>query len=199
MNASDSLESLLAAAREAAPPATVAGVAERARAAGLLDVAVATEDTPVGRLVLARTPRGLVRVAYAPLETVEQELATRISPRVLESPAALDEERRQLDDYFAGRRRSFELDLDWQLARGFSGEVLHAIARIPFGGTASYRDVAGDAGNARAVRAAGTACARNPLVVVVPCHRVVRSDGGIGGYAGGLDAKRTLLALEGAA
>jgi methylated-DNA-[protein]-cysteine S-methyltransferase len=199
MNASDSLESLLAAAREAAPPATVAGVAERARAAGLLDVAVATEDTPVGRLVLARTPRGLVRVAYAPLETVEQELATRISPRVLESPAALDEERRQLDDYFAGRRRSFELDLDWQLARGFSGEVLHAIARIPFGGTASYRDVAGDAGNARAVRAAGTACAKNPLVVVVPCHRVVRSDGGIGGYAGGLDAKRTLLALEGAA
>jgi methylated-DNA-[protein]-cysteine S-methyltransferase len=199
MNASDPLESLLAAGHEAAPAPLVRRVAQRAHAEGLLDVAVATEDTPVGRLVLARTPRGLVRVAYGPLDAVEAELAARISPRVLEAPAALDAERRQLDDYFAGRRRTFDLELDWQLATGFRGAVLHAIARIPFGGTASYRDVAGEAGNARAVRAAGTACATNPLVVVVPCHRVVRSDGGIGGYAGGLDAKRTLLALERAA
>lgn len=199
MNAPDTIEALLNDGLPPAPPAAVAAVAERARAEALVDVAVATEETPVGRLVLARTPHGLVRVAYEPLDAVEADLAARISPRVLEAPAALDEERRQLDDYFAGRRRAFELALDWQLAPGFRGAVLHAIARIPFGATASYRDVAGEAGNARAVRAAGTACARNPLVVVVPCHRVVRTDGGIGGYAGGLDAKRTLLALEGAA
>jgi methylated-DNA-[protein]-cysteine S-methyltransferase len=199
VNAPDPIEALLHAGLPAAPPAAVAGLAERARAEELLDVAVATEDTPVGRLVLARTPRGLVRVAYGPLDEVEADLAARISPRVLEAPAALDEERRQLDDYFAGRRRDFDLTLDWQLAPGFRGAVLHAIARIPFGATASYGEVAGEAGSPRAVRAAGTACARNPLVVVVPCHRVVRGDGALGGYAGGVDAKRRLLALERAA
>jgi methylated-DNA-[protein]-cysteine S-methyltransferase len=174
-------------------------LAERASAEGLLDVAYATTDSPFGPLLLAQTPRGLVRVslpAYDPNETLE-ELAARISPRVLESPTELDEARRQLDLYFEGRLTKFDLPLDWRLSEGFRGRVQRAIARIPYGQTRSYMQVAASAGNERAVRAAGTACGSNPIPIVVPCHRVLRSGGGLGGYGGGLPMKRALLELEG--
>lgn len=175
-------------------------LADRAAAEGLLDVAYATVDTPFGPLLVATTPQGLVKVSF-PLthdneETLE-DLATRISPRVLEVPAQLDEVRRQLDLYFEGRLREFNLPLDWQLSGGFRRRALRAIDRIPYGKTRSYTDIARSAGNERAVRAAGTACGANPIPIIVPCHRVLRSGGGLGGYGGGLPMKEALLELEG--
>lgn len=172
-----------------------------AQADGILDVAYRTVDTPVGTLLLAATNAGLVRVAYASEDhdTVLQALSDRISPRVLHAPARLDATARELDEYFAGRRHRFDLPLDWQLTHGFRRTVLTHLADIGYGRTASYAAVAQLAGNPKAVRAVGTACATNPLPVVVPCHRVVRSDGSMGGYLGGVDAKRTLLALEASA
>jgi len=172
-------------------------------AAGLIDVAYAIEETPVGRVLLAATPRGLVRVAYLDAadgeDQVLAELAERISPRVLAAPARLDAPRRELDEFFAGRRRSFEAPLDWRMtSAGFSRRVLRATSRIPFGETSSYKQVATGAGSPRAYRAAGTALGANPLPIVVPCHRVLHAGGGLGGYTGGLDRKRTLLAIEGA-
>jgi methylated-DNA-[protein]-cysteine S-methyltransferase len=171
-------------------------------AAGLIDVAYTIEDTPVGQVLLAVTPRGLVRVAYLDAggeDLVLAELADRISPRVLAAPARLDGPRRELDEFFAGRRRSFETPLDWRMTRvGFSRRVLRATSRIPFGETSSYKQVATGAGSPRAYRAAGTALGANPLPIVVPCHRVLHAGGGLGGYTGGLDRKRTLLAIEGA-
>lgn len=176
-------------------------LAAAADSAGALDVAYRTIDTPVGELLLAATERGLVRVAYATEErdAVLQTLADRISPRVLRSASRLDTAAAQLDEYFGGRRHHFELPLDWSLSRGFRRTVLDQLNRIEYGHTASYSAVADLAGNPRAVRAAASACATNPLPVVVPCHRVIRSDGGLGGYLGGTEAKRTLLALESAA
>jgi methylated-DNA-[protein]-cysteine S-methyltransferase len=174
-------------------------LAERADAEGLLDVAYATVDSPFGPLLVAATPRGLVRVnlpAYDPEQTLE-ELATRISPRVLEAPVRLDDARRELDLYFEGKLTEFDLPLDWRLTEGFRMKVQRAIARIPYGQTRSYTEVARSAGNERAVRAAGTACGANPLPIVVPCHRVLRSGGALGGYGGGLPMKEALLRLEG--
>jgi methylated-DNA-[protein]-cysteine S-methyltransferase len=171
---------------------------ERAAAEGLLDVAYATADSPFGTLLLAKTPQGLVRVGL-PNEDVDAllvELAGKVSPRVLEAPAGLDEERRELDDYFAGRRHSFELPIDWQLSHGFLLRARRGIAAIPYGETRTYTDLARGAGNERAVRAAGSACSRNPIPLVVPCHRVLRSDGSLGGYAGGIAMKERLLELE---
>jgi methylated-DNA-[protein]-cysteine S-methyltransferase len=171
---------------------------ERAAAEGLLDVAYATADSPFGTLLLAKTPQGLVRVGL-PGEEVEAtlaDLAGRISPRILEAPARLDEERRELDDYFAGKRRGFELPIDWQLSHGFHLRARQGIAAIPYGETRTYTDLARGAGNERAVRAAGSACSRNPIPLVVPCHRVLRSDGSLGGYAGGPEMKQRLLELE---
>jgi len=171
---------------------------DRAAAEGLLDVAYATADSPFGTLLLAKTPRGLVRLGL-PGEDVDAtlaDLAGRISPRVLEDPARLDEERRELDDYFAGRRHAFELPIDWQLSGGFLLRARQGIAAIPYGETRTYTDLARGAGNERAVRAAGSACSRNPIPLVVPCHRVLRSDGSLGGYAGGLEMKQRLLELE---
>jgi len=176
-------------------------LAAAAEAEGILDVAYRTVDTPVGPLLLAATEQGLVRVAYPNQghDAVLQALADRISPRVLHAPARLDPVVRQLDDYFAGRRRRFDVPLDWRLSTGFRSTVLHHLATdVDYGRTASYAALAALAGNPRAVRAVGTACATNPLPVVVPCHRVVRSDGAIGNYAGGVEAKRTLLDLEAA-
>ena len=176
-------------------------LAAAAEAEGILDVAYRTVDTPVGPLLLAATQQGLVRVAYPNQghDAVLQALADRISPRVLHAPARLDPVVRQLDDYFAGRRRRFDVPLDWRLSTGFRSTVLHHLATdVDYGRTASYAALAALAGNPRAVRAVGTACATNPLPVVVPCHRVVRSDGAIGNYAGGVEAKRTLLDLEAA-
>lgn len=172
-----------------------------AQADGILDVAYRTLDTPVGRLLLAATEQGLVRVAYPVQDhdAVLQDLADRISPRVLAAPARLDAVARELDDYFAGRRHDFDLPLDWRLARNFRATVLHHLATdVAYGRTASYATLAALAGNPKAVRAVGTACATNPLPVVVPCHRIVRSDGSMGNYAGGVEAKRALLDLEAA-
>jgi methylated-DNA-[protein]-cysteine S-methyltransferase len=173
-------------------------VRERAAAEGLLDVAYATADSPFGTLLLAKTPQGLVRIGL-PNEDPDEllaDLAGRISPRVLEAPAGLDEERRELEDYFAGHRRAFELPIDWQLSHGFLLRARQGIVAIPYGETRTYTDLARGAGNERAVRAAGSACSRNPIPLVVPCHRVLRGDGSLGGYAGGLGMKEKLLDLE---
>ena len=175
-------------------------IGDAAAAAGLLDVAYATTDSPLGTLLLATTPRGLVRVAYVDHEDedeVLEQLATNVSPRVLRVARRLDDPRRELDQYFAGRRHEFDLPLDWQLSRGFGRRVLEATARIPFGSTATYKQVATEAGNARAYRAAGNALGSNPIPIVVPCHRILHSGGGLGGYTGGLDRKRVLLTVEG--
>ena len=177
---------------------SIGALRERAAAEGLLDVAYATADSPFGTLLLARTPRGLVRLGLPgeDTEALLADLAGRISPRVLEAPAGLDEERRELEDYFAGRRHDFELAIDWQLSHGFLLRARQGIAAIPYGETRTYTDLAREAGNERAVRAAGSACSRNPIPLVVPCHRVLRSDGSLGGYAGGLEMKEKLLDLE---
>lgn len=178
-----------------------ARLVEAAAADDILDLAYRTVDTPLGPLLLAATPAGLVRVAYESQdhEAVLATLAQRISPRLLHAPARLDPVARELDDYFAGRRHTFDLPLDLQLARGFRREVLTHLRDIAYGRTASYGVVAAATGHPRAVRAVGTACALNPLPIVIPCHRVVRSDGSVGNYAGGVAAKQTLLELEAAA
>jgi methylated-DNA-[protein]-cysteine S-methyltransferase len=167
---------------------------------GLLDVAYRTLDTPVGTLLLAATEQGLVRVAYdrENHDAVLATLAGAVSPRILAAPARLDPVTRQLEEYFSGGRRVFEVPLDFRLSKGFRRAVLAHLSDISYGRTESYAQVAAAAGSPKAVRAVGTACATNPLPVVVPCHRVVRSDGSFGGYVGGEDAKRTLLALEAA-
>jgi methylated-DNA-[protein]-cysteine S-methyltransferase len=186
--------------RHGPPPAdALPDFTDAASAAGLLDVAYATTDSPVGTLLIAATPRGLVRLAYVDFEDeteVLEQLAAQLSPRILAAPRKLDEPRRELDQYFAGRRRQFELPLDWQLTRGFGRRVLEATARIPFGATATYKEVATEAGNARAYRAAGNALGSNPIPIVVPCHRILHSGGGLGGYTGGLERKRVLLEVE---
>ena len=175
-----------------------ARLAGSAAEAGLLDVAYRTVDSPLGPLLLAATGEGLVRVAYAreDHDRVLAQLARQISPRVLRAPARLDVAAREIEEYFAGRRVGFDLALDLRLSAGFRRTVLVHLTDIAYGTTTSYAAVAAAAGNPRAVRAVGTACATNPLPVVVPCHRVVRSDGTLGQYAGGTDAKRSLLSLE---
>jgi len=174
-------------------------LAAAATAAGLLDVAYTTTDSPFGPLLLARTPRGLVRVGLPnqDAEVLLDELATRVSPRVLETAAPFEQARRELDLYFAGKLTEFDLPLDWQLSKDFRRRVLRQIARIPYGQTRTYTQMAKGAGNERAVRAAGSACGSNPIPVVVPCHRVLRSSGALGGYGGGLPMKEELLQLEG--
>ncbi|HEX5333171.1 MAG TPA: methylated-DNA--[protein]-cysteine S-methyltransferase [Cellulomonas sp.] len=177
-----------------------ARLAAAAEEAGVLDVAYRTIDTPVGTLLLAATERGLVRIAFAAEDhdAVLASIAARISPRILRAPARLDDAARQLGEYFEGRRRAFDLPLDLSLSTGFRRTVLAQLREIEYGHTASYAAVAVASGSPRAVRAVGSACATNPLPVVVPCHRVVRSDGTIGQYLGGTDAKRALLRLEAA-
>jgi methylated-DNA-[protein]-cysteine S-methyltransferase len=171
----------------------------RAGDEGLLDVAYAMSDSPFGPLLLAATPRGLVKVSLPGHDPEEAlvDLAARISPRVLEAPARLEEARRELDLYFDGKLTEFDLPLDWRLSRDFRRRALRAIDRIPYGKTRSYTEIARSAGNERAVRAAGTACGTNPIPIVVPCHRVLRNGGGLGGYGGGLPMKEALLKLEG--
>ena len=173
---------------------------QRATETVLLDVAFRTIDSPVGPLLLAATPNGLVRVAYQREghDAVLQALASRISPRILAAPGRLDDVARQLDEYFAGRRTAFDVALDRRLSAGFRRTVLDHLAAISYGDTESYAEVAAATGHPGAVRAVGSACATNPLPVVVPCHRVLRSDGSLGGYLGGLEVKRALLELEGA-
>jgi methylated-DNA-[protein]-cysteine S-methyltransferase len=175
-------------------------LADQAAREGLLDVAYRTMDSPVGPLLLAATDRGLVRVVFAVQNhhAALTQLATAISPRVLLAPARLDPVARQLDEYFAGRRTAFDVAVDLQLASGFRRSVLDHLRDIGYGHTETYAQVAAAAGSPRAVRAVGTACAMNPVPIVVPCHRVVRSDGSWGQYAGGSDAKAALLTLEAA-
>lgn len=178
-----------------------AKLADQAQRDGVLDVAYRRIDSPVGELLLAATEQGLVRVAYAREnhERVLESLAESVSPRILESPRRLDEAARQLDEYFTGERHEFSLPLDLRLSKGFRRLVLAHLPEIGYGRTESYAEVARAAGSPRAVRAVGTACATNPLPLVVPCHRVVRSDGSFGGYVGGEEAKHRLLSMEAAA
>lgn len=170
-----------------------------AQASDLLDIAYRTVDSAVGTLLLAATIGGLLRVAFSneDYDLVLQNLSERISPRILEAPARLDPVVRQLDEYFAGRRHSFDVGLDWSLSHGFRRTVLeHLNTDIAYGNTASYAALARLSGSPRAVRAVGTACATNPIPIVVPCHRVIRSDGAVGAYRGGPAAKRALLDHE---
>jgi methylated-DNA-[protein]-cysteine S-methyltransferase len=185
-----------AAAARAADHATAI-----ARAEGLADISYSIEPSPVGDLVVAVTPRGLIRIAYGAEErsdSVLEELAQRVSPRVLEAPAALDEVRRELDEYFDGKRTSFDVPVDWRLHDGFSRRVLRATYRIPYGKLLTYAEVAAKAGSPRGSRAAGNALGSNRIPIVVPCHRVVRTGGALGGYTGGMERKRYLLGIEGA-
>jgi methylated-DNA-[protein]-cysteine S-methyltransferase len=181
-------------------PTDVPPLAERAAEEGLLDVAYTSVDSPLGPLVVAATPKGLVRVSYTEFrgeDDVLEDLARRVSPRVLEAPAKLDPVRRELDEYFDGHREDFDIPIDWSYLAGFTREVLRATAAIPFGDVSTYAGVAEAAGSPRAVRAAGNALGANPMPVVVPCHRVLRTGGALGGYTGGLERKEFLLRLEG--
>ena len=194
------IESALRRAASRVPDAGAPALAERAAAEGLLDVAYSTVDSPLGPLMVAATPRGLVRVSYSQFrddDAVLADLARRVSPRVLEAPARLDGARRELDEYFEGRRTEFDLPIDWALTRGFTTEVLRATAAVGFGQTTTYAEVAGAAGSPRAVRAAGNSLGSNPMPIVVPCHRVLRTGGALGGYTGGVERKEFLLRLEG--
>ncbi len=198
MNDIDALERELTRVLDGPPP--LPEIAPAAAAAGLLDIAYVTFDSPVGSLLLAGTTRGLVRLAY--LDSADQEdaaleqLAAKLSPRILAAPARLDQPRRELDEYFAGGRDRFEVPIDWSLTSGFGRRVLQATARIPFGSSSTYQRVAAQAGSPRGYRAAGNALGANPIPIVVPCHRVLHSTGGLGGYTGGLERKRLLLAIE---
>ena len=173
----------------------------RASDEGLLDVAYTVLDSPVGPLLAAGTKRGLVEIGFGADENLDwmlERLAAQVSPRVLETPARLDPVRRELEEYFSGKRVRFDLPLDWSLTRGFTRRVLRATARVPYGQVSTYRAVADAAGNARAVRAAGNALGANPIPIVVPCHRILRTGGALGGYRGGPERKEFLLRLEGA-
>jgi methylated-DNA-[protein]-cysteine S-methyltransferase len=200
MNELDALERALTDSVTAVDEPPLPELEPAAAAAGLLDVAYATLDSPAGRLLLASTPRGLVRIAY--LDAAEDEgavleqLAARVSPRILDAPRKLDEPRRELDRYFASGLRRFTIPLDWQLTGGFGRRVLRATARIPFGSVSTYKEIATEAGSPRGSRAAGNALGSNPMPIVVPCHRVLHSTGGLGGYTGGLERKRLLLRIE---
>ena len=174
-------------------------LARRAADAGLLDVAYGTLDSPLGTLTAFVTPAGLVRLSYPgePMHDRLEEMAAVVSPRILAAPERTDPVRRELDEYFAGRRHAFDVLIDWRFLRGFRAAVLRATAAIPFGSVSSYREIAIKAGSPNAYRAAGNALGSNPIPIVVPCHRVLHSGGGLGGYTGGLGRKRFLLGLEG--
>jgi methylated-DNA-[protein]-cysteine S-methyltransferase len=176
-----------------------ASLIARAEGEGLVDVAYATVDSPFGRLLVAGTDRGIVKLGLPnqDVDEVLSRLAARVSPRVLEAPERLDPARRQLDEYFEGRLKAFDVPVDWRLSKGFADKVLHAVARIPYGETLSYGEVAAEAGNPRAFRAAGTACGINPVPLIVPCHRVIQAGGKPGNYGGGPEMKRALLEFEG--
>jgi methylated-DNA-[protein]-cysteine S-methyltransferase len=182
--------------------ATPADVAERfsARAAeeGHIDVAYATVDSPIGRLLAAVTRTGLARLGFGQEshDDILEDLSRRISPRVVEAPGRVDDVRRQLDEYFAGSRQRFTLPLDWALMQGFARKVLQRTNEIPYGEVRTYRQVADLAGNDRASRATGNALGSNPIPIVVPCHRVIRTGGGLGGYGGGLEITQLLLDIE---
>jgi len=174
-------------------------IGDAADAAGLVDIAYGTVETPIGRLLVAVSRRGLMRVAFEEeIDDTVIELSDDTSLRVLRTPRGTDEVRHQIDEYFGGTRHAFDVAVDWSELRGFTRKVLRETARIPFGSVLTYRQVAGRAGNSRAMRAAGNALHANPVPIVVPCHRVIRTGGGLGGYGGRLDRKEALLRMEGA-
>ncbi len=171
---------------------------EAALAEQLADVAYGLLETPVGTLLVAASPGGVCRISFDPEpERVEDELARRFGRRVLRAPAAVDRVRRELDEYFAGRRTEFDLPLDLRV-QGFAREVLDRLGHVPYGHLTTYGALAAEAGRRRAARAVGTVMNRNPIPIVLPCHRVVGASGSLVGYGGGLDRKRLLLELEGA-
>lgn len=174
---------------------------QQASAEHLVDLTYRLVDSPLGPLLVAGTDAGVVRLAYAVEghDRVLETLADRIGSRILLHPKGFDEAARELDEYFAGRRTTFDVPVDLRLARGFRLDVLRHLREITYGRTESYGQVAAAAGSPRAVRAVGSACATNPVPIIVPCHRVVRSDGALGGYLGGEAAKRWLLSHESAA
>jgi methylated-DNA-[protein]-cysteine S-methyltransferase len=184
-------EAALAAARR---------LSDRVAGEGLADISYALLDSPFGELLLAASEQGLLRLAFPEEDedAVLERLAARVSPRIVQAPARLDPIRRELDEYFEGRRRAFELPLDWTLVGPFGRRVLGATAQIPYGRVSTYTEVAAEAGSPRGSRAAGNALGANPIPIVVPCHRVLRGSGALGGYAGGLPRKQFLLELEGA-
>jgi methylated-DNA-[protein]-cysteine S-methyltransferase len=188
----------LTAGADARAERAAARLAARAEEDGLADVLYARTDTPIGTLLVAVSRHGLVRVAFPEERDVEQDLADTVSPRLLHSLPATQDVRRELDEYFDGRRHAFDVPVDWSGVHGFTRKVLRATTRIPFGSVLTYTQVAGKAGNSRAFRAAGNALHANPIPIVVPCHRVVRTGGGLGGYGGTLPRKVALLQLEGA-
>lgn len=169
---------------------------DAAEAEGVLDVAYVEHDAPTGPLLLAATERGLVAIGLLHHDVLLEVLGQKVSPRVVRRAARLDEVRRQLDEYFAGERRAFDLPLDWALSKGFRRQILDELTHVPYGRVVSYRELAALAGNPKASRAVGSAMATNPIPIVVPCHRVIRTDGSLGGYGGGLPMKQALLALE---
>jgi len=185
-----------------APSAQAAHAAERLRARivadGLADIGYAPVDSPFGTLHAAATRRGLVRLAFPEEhpDAMLERLARRLSPRIVQAPSMLDPVRRELDEYFSGSRRTFEIALDWALIGPFGRRVLRKTAAIPYGAHLSYAEVAAEAGSPRGARAAGNALGANPIPIVIPCHRVLRAGGNLGGYGGGLHRKRWLLSLE---
>jgi len=204
MGSMKNLETALARAGRtdvsAASGAVAGRLADRAANDGLLDVAYTTLDSPVGPVLVAATARGLVRISFSDCydhDDVLAELSERISPRVIEAPSYFDAVKLELEEYFQGRRTRFGLPLDWRLTGGFGRRVLKRTAKIPYGGVSTYKEVAEAAGSPRGARAAGNALGSNPIPIVVPCHRVLHSGGGLGGYGGGLDNKVLLLKLEG--
>jgi methylated-DNA-[protein]-cysteine S-methyltransferase len=194
----DPLVARLAGDRSGPPEALTERVRSAAIAEGLVDVAWAITDSPVGPLVLATTPAGLIRISFDGDMGMLDDLAAQVSPRVLEAPAQLDDVRRQLDEYFAGTRRVFDLSIDRSLSSPFYRRVLEALFDVPYGQTVHYVDLARVAGSPSATRAVGTAMRTNPIPIIQPCHRVLPADGTLGNYAGGVDRKQALLALEGA-
>ena len=196
----DDLKRLVTAARsEDLSREAATALSDAASREGLTEVAVASVDSPVGPLLIAVTPRGLARIAYSneSRDVVLDELAADLSPRILESAKITDEARRELEQYFAGDRTSFDLQIDWRLTIGFARKTLRATAKVPFGDLITYGELAKRIDSSGAARAVGHALGSNPIPIVVPCHRVVRAGGALGGYSGGLDKKKLLLALEG--
>jgi methylated-DNA-[protein]-cysteine S-methyltransferase len=190
---------LKAASKRIGGPAEGATTRFLEAAEGLVDVAYSKIDSPLGEWLVAVTGRGLVRIAFHDeFDDVLEDISERLSPRILEMPSKLDDVRREFDEYFEGKRQDFEVPLDWSLVKGFNRKVLRATAKIPFGSVSTYKTMATAAGSPRAARAAGNALHNNPIPLVVPCHRVLHSDGGLGGYGGGLPMKEYLLKLEGA-
>ncbi|MGH9025496.1 MAG: methylated-DNA--[protein]-cysteine S-methyltransferase [Acidimicrobiia bacterium] len=197
----DQLTDALQAAGRARPDAEAQQAAARfaAGASDEVDLAYTDIDSPIGSLLGVASRRGLLALLFHRGDEDEMldRIASRVSPRILEAPVRLDPVRRELDEYFAGQRRQFDVPLDWTLTRGFGRKVLEITNRIPYGSTSTYRVVAGQAGSPRGARAAGNALGANPIPVIVPCHRVLHTTGGLGGYGGGLENKEFLLRLEG--